>query len=80
MLSIIKNKIEEGTNISYDDIKADYNMAERMLILYNEATREEYDNPDDDDIPLKQKIGNVMWKYKFYRDMIYFVKRTKGDV
>lgn len=80
MLSIIKNKIEEGTNISYDDIKADYNMAERMLVLYNEATREEYDNPDDDDIPLKQKIGNVMWKYKFYRDMIYFVKRTKGDV
>ena len=70
MLNIIKEKIQSGTNINPDDIKGDLNLAERINVLFFESDRDEYTNPDAPKLPLKNVIGNKMWKYKFYRDIM----------
>ena len=70
MLNIIKEKIQSGTNVKAEDIKGDLNLAERINVLFFESDRDEYTNPDAPKLPLKNVIGNKMWKYKFYRDIM----------
>lgn len=75
MEKIISDTIKNGTKVKYDDIKDDYNLAERYLVLFNDIYRKNYVNPDD---PNKSgnKIVNKLWKYKSYRRTIRFLQKT----
>ncbi len=77
MLKIISDTIKNGTTVKFEDIKNDYNLIERYLVLFNETNRKYYYNPD---VMIKRnnKIVNFLWEYKWYRNMIYGFKRFRA--
>lgn len=75
MLNIIENTIKEGTKIKLEDIKYDYNLAERYLVLFNELDRKYYFNPDNSHVS-GSKLVNKLWQHKWYRTMIKFFQKS----
>lgn len=76
MLDIIQKRIEKGTEVKYEDIKEDANLAERILVMHNEINRAKYVE-DHSYLSRKERFAAKMWKYKAYRDFIKFVKKFK---
>lgn len=77
MFNIIKDRIEKGTEIDPETIKYDNELAERLIVMYNELSRNVYINPDEPEKSFKEKLGAKMWKYKSYRKLITFLKNNK---
>ena len=75
MFKIIKDRIEKGTEIDPETIKNDGNIAERLVVMYNELSRNFYINPDAPEKTFKERFGAKMWKYKSYRKLINLLKK-----
>lgn len=75
MLKIIRDTIKEGTKIKYEDIKDDYNLAERYLVIFNETNRRFFINSDDPKVS-HSKLVNTLWEYKWYRNVIKFLQKS----
>lgn len=75
MFKIIKDRIEKGTEIDPETIKNDGNIAERLVVMYNELSRNFYINPDAPKKTFKERFGAKMWKYKSYRKLINLLKK-----
>lgn len=77
MLDIIQKRIEKGTDIKPEDIKNDYNLAERLIVMHNEINRSKYEDAQLAYMSKKEKFAAKMWKYKSYRNFIRFMKKFK---
>lgn len=75
MLNIIENKINNGTNVDFNSISGDIGMAERLVVMYSELSRNFYYNPDVPQKKFKEKFGAIMWKHKSYRKLIKLLKK-----
>lgn len=74
LVNKLSSMIDEKSKVGREAVGSE-ELAERLLILFNECTRRNYNNPDKP-VNKKEIMVAKLWNHGWYRGMVKFFKKT----